>query len=476
MGFSTLTFLFFFLPATLAVYFAAWKLMRQNTVIPNLILCLASLLFYWWGAGIQGIILLFLLISVNYFIGYLLRMRRSSLTLLVGVAFNCAVLIHYKYPQQVFYALHGYLKGEEDLLAVVLPLALSFVFFHCVSYLVDIYRAKQKPGSREWQEFLNFSLYLLFFPKLVQGPIVPYGEMQPQITRRTVTLDSFSAGVQRFIFDLAKKVLLADAFGVKLSQINSATAIDTPTAWLGVLLFALQLYLDFSGYSDMAIGLGRMFGFSLKENFNFPYLSKSISEFWRRWHISLGSWFREYIYIPLGGNRQGSVYLHLFIVFLLTGMWHGNTLIYVCWGVAHGICAMLERTRVYQSLKEKIPFFPVIGWIYTTFVVCLGWLCFRLEGIHAFFAYLKNLVGIGIGELTFTWRYFFTPKIILLIVIACGGMLILSRGRIQSMLQRLDESSRVFVVVKYLVLLLLFGLSFMSIVSNGYTPFLYATY
>lgn len=326
--------------------------------------------------------------------------------------------------------------------------------------------------GNEFRVFTNFSTYILFFPKLIQGPIVSYNDMKNELENRHINLDMVSSGVSRFIIGLSKKVLLADSFGNSLVLINRANVIDTPTAWLSVLLYGLQLYFDFSGYSDMAIGLSKMVGFNYKENFNFPYISTSVSEFWRRWHISLGAWFRNYVYIPLGGNRTGSVYVNLFIVFLLTGIWHGNTWIYVCWGVAMGIAVLIERTEIYNKIMKKLPCFKVIGWIYTMLFVFIGWTCFRVKYVSDFIEFAKVLCGGGTGELTFTWRFFLTGKITFLIIISCIGMWAFSRKRIISFIDRYSNNVAAE-GLKCFLLLFMFVLCFVAIVSNGYTPFLY---
>ena len=476
MVFSSLILLFFFLPVTVVLYVLINKVSKRSSLVLNLYLCVASLIFYYWGAGKSGVGVLLLLIGANYVFSYIIRVKRSKLSFVLGIVFNCAVIIKYKYPLLMLQALNAYLTEDAELIMVAFPLGLSFIIFHCISYLADVYRENFESAGSEGKEFVGMCLYVLFFPKLIQGPIVKYKDMRSSLYERTFTFDRLCEGTERFLIGLGKKVLLAKAFGISLKQISRASAMDVPTAWLSILLYGLQLYLDFSGYSDMAIGAAKIFGFDFKENFNFPYISTSISEFWRRWHISLGSWFREYIYIPLGGNRTGSVYINLFVVFVLTGMWHGNTVIYICWGIAHGLVVLFERTKLYQKLKARIPGFSVIGWIYTTLVVGVGWLCFRLDGVGEFIAYLKNLVGIGIGELSFTWQYYLTPKLIFMLLISCAGIFVFSRESVRAAIKRYNKSSKCFCILKYLCLLVLFGLSVMTIVSNGYTPFLYFAY
>ena len=475
MVFSSLSLLCFFLPATIAGYALLWKAFgKRSTAIPNLFLCAASLLFYNWEAEPGQIQILLLLIAFNYFVSYILRTKNSKTALGVGIVFDCFILLRYKYPKLLLETLGAVMTGEAKLIETILPLGMSFIIFHCISYLVDTYRLENKASDapKELEQFINFSLYILFFPKLIQGPIVRYNDICGELRNREFGLDGICSGCERFILGLAKKVLLADALGESLA-LMTASSMDTPTAWLAVLVYSLQLYLDFSGYSDMAIGLAKIFGFSFCENFRFPYLSSSITEFWRRWHISLGSWFREYVYIPLGGSRTGNVYINLFIVFLLTGMWHGNTNIYLCWGIAHGLIILLERTQVYQKIRRHIPLANFWGWLYTISAVSLGWLCFRLKFVSDFFDYMKLLLGAGNQNLTFTWRYYLTPKLMFLILVSCIGMVLLSRRKTQEKIRSWNGESVVFHGVKYIVLIGLFLVSFMAIVTNGYSPFLY---
>lgn len=274
---------------------------------------------------------------------------------------------------------------------------------------------------------------------------------------------------------LGKKVLLADEFGRMLSAFPSAGAMDTPTAWLGMVLFAMQMYFDFSGYSDMAIGLARFFGFELPENFDHPYTSTSVTEFWRRWHISLGAWFREYVYIPLGGNRRGNVYVNLLIVFVLTGLWHGNGLVYLYWGLLHGAFVLIERTGAYRRMREKFPAFRYIGWFYTTAVVFFGWLCFRYESVPQLVLYLKSMFGTITGTLSYTWQYFYNKKTLIYLAGSILGIFILSRPKCKEQWQRYRDLP-VVQIAKYLLLLLIAAACYIGVSFNTYTPFLYFQY
>lgn len=469
MGYSSIAFIFFFLPFAAVSYAVLWKLFKNST-LQNVWLIVLSLGFYRWGLdGTDGFRILLLVIGVNYLVSRLLRHTFARWTVFVGVAFNVILLSWYKYPDQ----LAAYFRGGniDDL---IFPLGLSFIVFHAISYLVDTYRARPAVQN-EWLEFVDFCTYILFFPKLLQGPIVPFPEMKERLRVRTHSLDMVTCGLERFLIGLGKKVLIADEISVILIDIYSASAIDPPTAWLVVLLFGLQLYFDFSGYSDMAIGLAAGFGFKFAENFNFPYISRSITEFWRRWHISLGAWFRNYVYIPLGGNRRGNVYVNLLIVFLLTGIWHGDTVVYLLWGLMHGAFVLLERTPVYRKLPWQSKPFRAAGLLYTNAVVFLGWTCFRLETFDELKAYGKLLLGDAPASVPFDWRFYTDAKVLALIGVSVLGIALLSRPAAAETLQKVRNrpAGR---TIWYVLLLCVFVLCFLSIVTNSYAPFMYFQY
>lgn len=299
--------------------------------------------------------------------------------------------------------------------------------------------------------------------------------MVAQIQKREISFAKFTVGLERFLIGLFKKVLIADLLREMVTSMMSASALDSLSAWILVIAYGFQLYFDFSGYSDMAIGVSKLFGFDFKENFNFPYTATSVSDFWRRWHISLGDWFREYVYIPLGGNREGNVYLHLFVVFVLTGLWHGNTNIFLYWGIAHGLMVVLERTPLYAKIKEKLSpsLFKAIGWCYTMAVVFLGWTCFWIGDVASFVNFLKLLLGIGEVGTSFTWQYYLRPRLWILIGISVVGIVLFSRSRVQTYLRTKNECSKIFNIVKYVVFLGLFAVAFSFMTANGFAPFLY---
>lgn len=410
MGFSSIGFIFFFLPLVLGLYALLWRAFK-SVQVQNIFLIVTSLFFYRWGlSSAEGFRILLLLLVGNYLFTLLVRKTKAKGAVFLGVLFNVGLLVFYKYPEPIASLMQNGLTNE-----IIFPLGLSFIVFHAISYVVDTYKEPERVQN-EWQEVIDLSLYLLFFPKLLQGPIVPFHQMKEKLRSRSFTLEGVSYGMERFLIGLGKKVLLADEMGVILGDITASSAIDTPTAWIAVLLFGLQLYFDFSGYSDMAIGLGSCFEFPIAENFNFPYISTSIGEFWRRWHISLGAWFRNYVYIPLGGNRKGNVYFNLLIVFLLTGIWHGNTVIYVLWGLLHGVLIVIERTPVYKRVPWHKPIGKALGILYTNLFVFVGWLCFRLADVHELKAYLKIMLGKTAEYIPFTWNYFLDAKALVLLL------------------------------------------------------------
>ncbi len=386
-----------------------------------------------------------------------LSLKAKKIILIAGVAGNIAFFFYFKLLSSFVSLFNSLFHAGFSLDRIVIPIGFSFILFQCISYLLDIWHGKAKPNKN----ILEFALYVVFFPKLMQGPIVKYQDMQPYLSNRHAGFQDVVQGLERFIVGLAKKVLLADSLGSTVSAIFAQThaAMDPATAWLGSILFTIQIYLDFSGYSDMAIGTARCFGFRFAENFDFPYSSASISEFWRRWHISLGAWFREYLYIPLGGSRRGNVYFNLFVVFLVTGLWHGSTLPYILWGICHGLCVMMERFLMKKGWYGKIP--APVRWLYVMFVVNLGWVVFQASAWDDFAGYLKRMLGIGFdaSALTYSFSYFLTPRVLALSVASIALMAVLGNRKVQARLQAWNEGSSWFALFKYMMLLFLFAVS-----------------
>lgn len=382
MVFSSLFFLLYFLPVVLLLY---WIIPDKGK---NLFLLLASLYFYAWGEGLYVFLMLFVVL-VNYIIGRLLEKipRRKKTLLAIGIFLNLVPLLFYKYSTFLLSVFN-----IEIASTIHLPIGISFFTFQALSYLIDTYR--QTTAAQ--QNIINLGLYIALFPQLIAGPIVRYHDVAKQIVSRKVTLSSFNYGVERFILGLGKKVLLANPLGMiaDITYTLPQAEISTGEAWLGAFCYMLQIFYDFSGYSDMAIGLGHMFGFKFLENFNFPYTSRSIQEFWRRWHISLSNWFRDYLYIPLGGNRISSTrtVFNLFSVFFLCGLWHGASWNFIVWGLFHGSFLALERTR-FGKFIHGMP--KLLQHTYVVLVVLVGWVFFRAETLDQALEFLRIMAGTG---------------------------------------------------------------------------------
>lgn len=429
MLFSSPVFIFLFLPIVLTLYFVFPRKLR------NLFLLIFSLVFYYWGEKRYALVMVVSIIGNFSFAMLLSKFRKNILLLIFAVCLNLLLLIIYKYTNIYSH----------------LPLGLSFLTFHAISYLFDIYRRNVSASVN----IVDTALYISFFPQLIAGPIVRYRDIASQLVKRVVTTDKFFYGIERFVFGLGKKVLIANTVGQVADQIflQSGSNLNTSTAWLGIVCYTLQIYFDFSGYSDMAIGLARMFGFEFLENFNYPYISRSITEFWRRWHISLSNWFRDYLYIPLGGSRSGSIrtYLNLIIVFLLCGIWHGNNLTFVVWGIWHGLFLIIERIFDRQFLL-----FPkIIKHIYTLLVIMIGWVFFRSDSLGNAFNYFHAMVRLGSYTDVVTYL---NRQVILALVVA-----ILFSAPI----------SRFFIRIKLFFIPIIFFLSVISLAGSTYNPFIY---
>jgi alginate O-acetyltransferase complex protein AlgI len=394
MIFSSRIFLFLFLPMVLSAYFVAGPKLR------NLVLLTASLFFYAWGETVFVILMLSSIIF-NYGCGLLIHraqtMQKSARWYLIAaVGLNLGLLSFFKYANFIMDNLNALIPrlGISPIAIdqIHLPIGISFFTFQAMSYVIDLYRGQVVVQKNP----INIALYISLFPQLIAGPIVRYHDIARQIINRTVTKKDFEYGVKRFIIGLAKKVLIANVVGRVADHIFSLPVDTLPAglAWIGIIAFTLQIYFDFSGYSDMAIGLGRLFGFKFLENFTFPYISRSIREFWRRWHISLSSWFRDYLYIPLGGSRMSSsrTYFNLITVFFLCGLWHGASWTFIIWGLYHGFFLIVERTG-FGKIIERLP--PPIKHLYTLLIVVIGWVFFRSQTLPYAVSYLQALVNFS---------------------------------------------------------------------------------
>ena len=394
MLFSSMVFLFAFLPLVLFVYYAVLR----KTTHRNYWLLAVSLCFYAWGEPVYVFLMLASIVG-NYLMGLWMDQThghvRRQLVLLVAVVFNLGILFYFKYYDFLIKNLNTFLGLNLAQRYQVLPIGISFFTFQAMSYVIDLYR-KSTPVQKNP---FYLALYISFFPQLIAGPIVRYNTIEQQINNRSVNLDSFETGICRFLQGLGKKILLSNVMAITAEQVFGLAAqreLTTATAWLGALAYTFQIYFDFSGYSDMAIGLGKMFGFEFEENFRHPYISRSVSEFWNRWHISLGHWFRDYVYFPLGGSRVNRIKLirNLGVVWLLTGIWHGAAWRFIVWGVLYGIIIILEKLTGFPKRTKNTA--VVIGYsIFTFLVVVMGWVLFGSESLKSAIYQIATMFGIG---------------------------------------------------------------------------------
>ena len=470
MVFSSPVFLFLFLPLVLLLVQLAGSIRAKNTV-----LLVASLLFYAWGEGVFVLLMLGVALF-NHFCGVLIEgTHRRRAVLVFAVVVDIATLVLFKYANflvDTCNALHPP-WGPVHLDPVHLPIGVSFFIFHSLSYVIDVYRrdatAQRSPGIT--------SLYIALFPQLVAGPIIRYHDVFRQFTDRTVDFEGFAIGVRRFIVGLAKKVLVADLCARIADPIFDLpnAQLTAPVAWLGLVAYAVQIYFDFSGYSDMAIGLARMFGFTFLENFDRPYAARSLRDFWKRWHISLTNFFRDYLYIPLGGNRKGTArtYANLLVVFFLTGLWHGASWSFVVWGLLHGAFMVIERLG-WGRVLDRLP--AIVARAYTLLVVLLAWVFFRVEDITGAWRYLKCLFTPGHGEPSLVYpAYYLTNDVAIALSIGILGAL----GIADPLLKRARhwttgaEARPAAAVTWNLGLLALFILVAMAVATRTYDPFIY---
>lgn len=471
MVFSSIMFLFTFLPIFLIIYFAVPSKFR------NTILFLSSLIFYAWGEPKYVLIMIFSTI-VDYTHGLLVdkfkreeKIKLAKLVVASSVTINMSLLAFFKYTDFLITNINSLFGGNIDTLGLALPIGISFYTFQTMSYTIDVYRGEAKPQKN----ILSFGAYVALFPQLIAGPIVQYKTIAEQLVSRKETIDSFSEGVQRFTLGLGKKVLFANNIGMLWDTIKIMDVQTLPvlTAWIGVFAFAFQIYFDFSGYSDMAIGLGRMLGFKFLENFNYPYESKSITEFWRRWHISLGTWFREYLYIPLGGNRGNLVnqIRNIALVWLFTGIWHGANWNFLLWGIYFGILLTLEKFYLYKHL-QKLP--KYVGHLYTLFIVAISWVLFAFEDLAQGLEYLKAMFFMQGGLFDNNSLYLLYTNTILLIVLGLGSTSLPKKYALAT-LDKI-ENKLVVEVIKNIVFVGIIIISVAYLIASDYNPFLYCNF
>lgn len=461
MVFSSMVFLWGFLPIIFIGYFII------NDNYKNLLLLLGSLIFYAWGEP-KYIWLMLCSILINYGIGLLMEKyeKQKKLLLILDVIINIGILGYFKYFCFLLQIVYSCMGTTVELTEIRLPIGISFFTFQILSYIIDLYRGHY----RAQKNFVHLALYISFFPQLIAGPIVQYKDIDEQLNYRICTLEKTAWGIRKFVYGLGKKVIIANIIARCVDTIYNLDYTDLTgiLAWIGAVLYTLQIYYDFSGYSDMAIGLGRIFGFDFQENFNYPYMSCSIQEFWQKWHISLGTWFKEYLYIPLGGNRRGGgrTYLNLVIVFFATGLWHGASFNFILWGLYHGLFQIIERL----GLKKFLVKHRVIAHIYTFMIFTFGWVLFRSD----------NLIqaGVMVKRMLMPWEY--TQSSILMrrvfgnktVVVIFAG--ILGCGFIQIFMRKakiFEKIKNSYLEVAYCSMIFIFCIAMLA--SSTYNPFIY---
>ena len=457
MLFTSISFLYYFLPITLILYFIIPKKYK------NVILLVSSLLFYFYGEPIY----VFLMISeilIAYFGALLIDKYKDKTILIILLIIHISLLFIFKYTDFILTNINNIFNANINLLKLALPIGISFYTFQIISYEVDVYKKKVSVQKN----IINLATYVSLFPQLIAGPIVRYDSINEELDNRKTTFNDFSYGVRRFIIGLSKKVLLANVLGELCSTFNTISDKTVVFYWLFAISYMLQIYLDFSAYSDMAIGLGRMFGFHFLENFNYPYISKSITEFWRRWHMSLSSWFKDYVYIPLGGSRceKTKIIRNIFVVWFLTGLWHGASWNFIIWGLLFGIVLVIEKSFL-QKILDKTP--NIFKHIYVLFIVMISFVIFNGENI------INNIQGLfGINNISFinsvSIHYLKNYLIILIIsILACTPLF-------KNIIEKLKNNKKIIKVINllepiYLVLLLFIVTVYL--IDNSYNPFLY---
>ena len=457
MVFSSLTFIFLFLPIVLL----GNSLTRGK--VRNIFLLVMSFIFYSWGEP-KFILLMITSIIINWLFGLLIEDQadKAKLWLTLCVTINLGILFYFKYFNFIIDNINSISKYDIQNINVVLPIGISFYTFQSISYIVDLYRGHYKAQ----RSFINLALYICLFPQLIAGPIVRYIDINSELENREVTLEKSAQGIKRFCAGFAKKIIFANTFAQAVKYIAELKAeyLSGAIGWMCVVLTALFIYYDFSGYSDMAIGLGKMLGFDFLENFDHPFVSTSVSEFWRRWHISLSSWFKDYLYIPLGGNKRGNVYFNLFAIFLATGIWHGAAWNYIAWGVWNGIFVLIERAFLYKHIKNR----KIIGYIYTFIAMSPGWIIFQYgirEGVPILFK-MVNIIGkLPSGYYSFT--EVFSMKVIVLTII--GYIFSLENKRFKEAFNRFKYAEG----LKLTACMVLFVISLIMLIGGTYNPFIY---
>ena len=465
MTFSSVIFLFVFFPVTFLLY-----ALIPNLTARNVILAAASLVFYAFGEPF-AVLLMILSIIFNYAFGRMAASEsRGKLAVFFAVLVNIGLLIGYKYTGFFAETFNSITGLSIPVPQIRLPIGISFFTFQGLSYVIDVYRDKRLVQK----SLFAVLLYISFFPQLIAGPIVRYEDIAKQLREREFSADRVSRGIHRFIFGLGKKVLIANQMGFVADTVfgYDPAQVGVLSSWIGAVCYTLQIFFDFSGYSDMAIGLGCVFGFDFRENFNYPFIASSIQDFWRRWHISLSTWFKEYVYIPLGGNRKGKARttINKLTVFFLTGFWHGANFTFIVWGMLHGMCQMLET---YQVIPTKKKWFRPIGHIYTMLVVILAFVLFRADTLTQGFGLIKNMFTGHVGDNAVNAEIMSLMS--LMFMVGLGFAILLSTPVFRVIREKVTatKGGAAYELVSYAGSLVIFALCILSLVSSRYNPFIY---
>ena len=458
MLFSSITFIFYFLTSLLLIYYVVPKKFR------NYVLLAFSLIFYFLGEP-KYIIILVLSCLINYYISKLIdksKGKKRKTLLIIDVIYNVGQLLFFKYTNFFIDNINELFNSNIGFIKVVMPIGISFFTFQALGYVIDVYNKKHKPAGK----LSDFMMYLCLFPQLVAGPIVRYSDVEEQVVKREHSIELFANGIKRFVIGLSKKVLLANVLGEYVTSLAMESVL---AAWLKPILFTLQLYFDFSGYSDMAIGLGLMFGFKFLENFNYPLIASSITDFWRRWHMSLGSWFRDYVYIPLGGNRVSKLNLfrNIFVVWFLTGFWHGAAWNFIIWGLYFGVILVIEKFVIKKFLDKT----HVIKYIYSLLLIIIGFLIFNSNSVNEIFSSLKNMFMLSNIPMVDDITLFYFKNYMVLFI----SSIVLATPLVKVIVDKLKNTKvkGIVEVMEMVIIMALLVLCVSFLIDASFNPFLY---
>lgn len=459
MLFSSVTFLYYFLPIVLVLYYVVPKKLK------NFVLFLASLVFYAWGEP-KYVFLMLISVTIGYVAGLLMDKLPKKAVMIISVGLCLGFLIYFKYTNFFIININVLLKAKLPVLNVIMPIGISFYTFQIISYILDVYYGRVK----KQKNILYLSTYIAMFPQLIAGPIVRYSDINEQLGSRTLSSEKIAEGIKRFVIGLSKKVLIANQLGELCQIFVDSTDKSVAFYWLYAVAAALHIYFDFSGYSDMAIGLGKLLGFTFMENFNYPFMSKSITEFWRRWHISLGTWFRDYVYIPLGGNRCGAKrqIFNIIVVWFLTGFWHGAQWNFIMWGAYFAVLLVIEKLWLYKKLDKS----KVFGRIYALFFITVSFVIFNVNTLGEIGAYLKNMFFLGGSEIVNVQYAYYLKSYGWILIIAVIGATNLPK-KLYEKCRKYRFTDMCLMVAEPLVLVGLLLLCTAYLVDGSFNPFLY---